>query len=194
MSDPQPEPDKRVFPPPDKPVECSCLHCGRVYMSDLMIEVEIDGEYHYACPVKGCDAMGWNFDIFSTSDDDSEDGGWVYAEDEDDEFDEEEFEDTEAEAVTASEEPSIPFDPPQDWSPEADAEDDDSEFTEDDFAEDEKDELRGTMFTREEYEQLKASGEYERKIEEIRRHWRATREDHPPRDPTKPISDDDIPF
>src|SRR4051794_33618759 len=60
----QPEQNKRVFPPPDKPVECSCLHCGRVYMSDMMIEVEIDGEYHYACPVKGCTAMGWNFDIF----------------------------------------------------------------------------------------------------------------------------------
>ncbi len=188
MSDQPPEQDKRVFPPPDKPVECSCLHCGRVYMSDMMIEIEIDGEYHYACPVKGCDAMGWNFDIFSTSEDDSEDGGWVY--DDDEEFDEEEFEDSDGEVIAQGDEAT--FDPPRDWSPEADAEDE-NEFGEDEFA-DEEDALRGTVFTREEYEQLKASGEYDRKIEEIRAHWRRTREDHPPRDPTKPISDDDIPF
>jgi hypothetical protein len=96
--------------------------------------------------------------------------------------------------VTESGEAAIPFDPPRAWSPEADAEDDENEFGENEFAEDEEDAFRGTLFTREEYEQLKSSGEYERKIEEIREQWRRGRDDHPPRDPTNPISDDDIPF
>jgi hypothetical protein len=195
MNHPQPEPDKRVFPPPDKPVECSCLHCGRIYMSDMMIEVEIDGEYHYACPAPGCTAMGWNFDIFSTSEDDSEDGGWVYCEDEDGEFDEEDFEEPLGDAVTEGNGADVPFDPPRDWSPEVDAEDaDEEEAFSEEFEGDDDRALRGTVFTREEYEQLKSAGEYDRKIEEIRQQWRSTREDRPPRDPTKPLTDDDIPF
>jgi hypothetical protein len=197
MSDQQPEQDKRVFPPPDKPVECSCLHCGRIYTSDMMIEVEIDGEYHYVCPVKGCTAMGWNFDIFSTTEDDSENGGWVYYDDED-EFDEEAFGGEELEAsertgLAEGETAAIPFDPPRDWSPEADAEDDDDEPLSEEFEEDEEFALRGTMFTREEYEQLKSAGEYDQKIEEIREQWRSNPASRPI-DPNRPITDDDIPF
>ena len=195
MSDQQPEQDKRVFPPPDKPVECSCLHCGRVYMSDMLIEVEIDGEYHYACPVNGCTAMGWNFDIFSTSEDDAEDGGWIYSDDEE-EFDEEEFAESESELVGAGEAAAIPFDPPRDWSPEVDAEDDDAmDEAFDENPDGDDDALRGSIFTREEYEQLKSSGDYDRKIEEIREQWRRSREDLPTRDDLKrPLGDDDIPF
>ena len=191
MSQQQPEPDKRVFPPPDKPVECSCLHCARIYTSDMMIEVEIDGEYHYACPVKGCTAMGWNFDIFSTTEDESEEGSWVYSDDEE-EFDEQELTESDGETI-AEGAVAIAFDPPRDWSPEVEADDEADDFGEE-FEGAEEDALRGTMFTREEYEQLKSDGEYDRKIQEIREHWRSTREDHPPRGPTRPLSDDDIPF
>jgi hypothetical protein len=192
MSDEQRDNDKRVFPPPDVPVKCSCLHCGRIYTSDMLIEVEIDGEYHYACPVKGCDAMGWNFDIFSTEPGDEEDGGWVDDDYEEDEFENEFDEAFEGASETVVNESGPTFDPPRQWTPESDLDDADEEFDEE-FEEGE-DANRGTVFTREEYEQLKSAGEYDRKIEEIRQHWRSTREDRPPRDSSNPVTDDDIPF
>ena len=150
----------------------------------MMIEVEIDGEYHYACPVKGCTAMGWNFDIFSTTEEESEEGGWVYSDDEE-EFDEEEFAESDGEEIAEGAE-AIAFDPPREWSPDVDAEDDADDDLGEEFAVDEEDALRGTMFTREEYEQLKSGGEYDQKIQEIREQWRSSSRRSPPTRPNAP--------
>ena len=167
------------FGPPATPVECFCLHCGHIYMSDLLLGVDVDGTTHYACPVKGCDGMGYKFDIFPVNDEDDEE--WVDDEevwDEEEESDEFpaaelEFEDT------LDPDGAIPFDPPQEWSPEADAE-------EGEGAEEEEPQY----FSRDDYEALKASGEYDRRAEEIRQWWRQCEADRT-RDG---IKDDDIPF
>jgi hypothetical protein len=171
------------FGPPQAPVECFCLHCGHIYMSDLLLAIDVDGTTHYACPVKDCDGMGYKFDIFPVNDDDEE-GGWVECdddaefEDDESEFDEvgSEFEDT------LDPNGDIPFDPPHDWSPDADAED---EFS--------SEEEEPRYFTRDDYDALKAAGEYDRRAEEIRTWWRQCEADR--KDPTSPkFGDDDIPF
>jgi hypothetical protein len=177
-------PDNRddCFGPPEKPVECFCLHCGHIYMSDLLLAVNVDGTTHYACPVKGCDAMGYKFDIFPVNDEDDEDGGWIECDE--DEFDEEEEAEEFEDEFTDSFDPDgeIPFDPPQDWSPEEDAEA--GEAYEDDEPQ---------YFTREEYEALKATGEYDRRAEEIRQWWRQCEADRKTGD-NGTMKDDDIPF
>jgi hypothetical protein len=169
MSDPA---DHDIFAPPQIPVECFCLHCRRVYMSDLILKIEIDGEIHHACPVEGCTAMGYGFDILPTQDEDEED----------DEFDEEIDEDDLDLPEGDTEE--VAFDPPQEWSPEADAEDDDEETSE--VIEEE---VEAHYFTREDFDRLKATGEVERRIEQIREQWRWSR------DPKNGgFRDEDIPF
>ena len=188
--------DHRVFPPPDQPVECFCLHCGRVYMSNLILPIDIDGEIHYACPVPDCTAMGWNFDIFPVSDEVDAEGGWI----EDDDESDEDFEDAPAgdtgtldpaldEETNIDSADSESFDPPRDWTPELDREDEDEESAYD---------VEAELFTQEEYDRLKKSGEIDRKIEQIRKDWtasakRRTDPHSPPGDGTS-FRDEDIPF
>ncbi len=205
--------DHRVFPPPDVPVECFCLHCGHVYTTDLMIPIDIEGELHYCCPAEGCTAMGWEFDIFPVSDEDSVNGQWI----EDDEFEDDDsdgnadfevhgepgeptpFDDppdfeTESESANTDLMPSESFDPPKDWTPESDREDDE-EF---DFDDDQYD--ASQRFTQEDYDRLKQSGEIDRRIAEIRQHWIDGAKDREttanPLDDwdDKPFKDEDIPF
>ena len=174
-------PDNRddCFGPPEKPVECFCLHCGHIYMSDLLLAVNVDGTVHYACPVKGCDGMGYKFDIFPVNDEDDEE--WMAEEEEYvDEDEAEEFEEEEFEALDPDGE--IPFDPPHDWSPEEDAEAGEA------YEEDEP-----QYFTRDDYEALKATGEYDRRAEEIREWWRQCEADRKTGN-NGTVKDDDIPF
>jgi hypothetical protein len=173
-------PDNRddCFGPPEKPVECFCLHCGHIYMSDLLLAVNVDGTTHYACPVKGCDGMGYKFDIFPVNDEDDENGGWIDC-DEDEEFDEADALEFEDAFDTLDPDGEIPFDPPHDWSPEEDAE-----------AGEGYEEEEPQYFTRDDYEALKATGEYDRRAEEIRQWWRQCEADRK----TSGFSDDDIPF
>jgi hypothetical protein len=152
------------FGPPDAPVECFCLHCGHIYMSDLLLAIDVDGTTHYACPVKGCGGMGYKFDIFPVNDDDDPDGGWVEFDDETDIDEDEEDADlaeTESFDQPFDAEGEIPFDPPREWSPEDDADEDGA-----------MEEEEPRYFTRDEYDELKSAGEYDRRAEEIRQWWR----------------------
>lgn len=198
--------DKRVFPPPDTPVECFCLHCNRVYMSNLMLAIDIDGETHFCCPAEGCTAMGWEFDVFPVNDDDCVSGQWHELDDDDLELDDDDtdatpdtddplsvsenhfsFEHDEEADVTASDS----FEPPREWTPESDQEDADD---------DEEADIGGEHFTQEDYDRLKQSGEIDRRIAEIRERWLNSAKDREGTGKTLPwgddkeFSDDDIPF
>jgi hypothetical protein len=137
------EAGKDIFGPPPDPVECICLHCDRTYSSDLLIKIDVEGdgqEVHWMCPVPGCGAMGYGFDIFPTNSTDPANGGWVEWDDDDGSEDDAAFEDDGeaddddpfhqalgeqiADEVAAGE---GQFDPPRDWSPEIDREDDDAD-------------------------------------------------------------------
>lgn len=213
-------PDPRdIFGPPEEPTECFCMHCGRIFMSDLMVPVDVDGERHWMCPVPGCGAMGFSFDIFPT-DTNHPDSGWV----EDEEFTDEELGITDdepqfdvgesiAEQVAQSE---GSFDPPTEWSPEADAEDAEEEPVFDDAFEDDSVIDRDAppeitdrvthpsrFFTRDDYDAAKASGAYEKAIEEEREFRRRARKEEQERQsriargetlPGDTFSEDDIPF
>jgi len=189
--------DNRVFPPPDVPLECFCLHCGRVYMSNLMLPVEIDGEIHYACPAEGCTAMGWEFDIFPVDDDQCTTGQWHYFDDDDEDVEDDELNLPDSASAAKDGEPTDHFDPPREWTPEADADDDEEEVDVD--IDIDGDPSQGERFTQEDFDRLKASGEMDRKIQEIRSRWRtdvkkreARGETSSPDDSTS--QDDDIPF
>ena len=101
------------FGPPRTAVEVGCLHCGQVYCSDRIWFDERDGgppgpegrRGFWACPVAGCDGIGFAFDIWPTDPDyrDEETGEKYWIEDAGDEEWEEEGweEDDSAEAVPA---------------------------------------------------------------------------------------------
>jgi len=153
-----------------------------------MLPVEIDGETHYACPVEGCTAMGWEFDIFPMVDDENSNGHWV----DDEELDDEEWSEDIASPDSIFQSPADSFEPPREWTPEADLED------EDELMEDEIDEA--IYFSREDLERLKQSGEVDRRIKEIQNSWRARAEEQLKHDSCdhlwqgKDFKDEDIPF
>lgn len=192
-----------VFPPPAKPVECFCLHCRHVYMSDLMLPVVIDNETHYCCPTEGCTAMGWEFDIFPMVDDENASDHWTYDDEiDDDDLEESWSEDGLAESGSAGllegfnvfDGPSETFEPPREWTPEANLEED--ELMDEDIDE-------AIYFTREDLDRLKQSGEVARRIEEIQNRWKTRNDEQSKSDACdhlwhgkefKELRDEDIPF
>jgi hypothetical protein len=223
-----------VFGPPAEPTECFCLHCRRVFMSDLMIPIEVDDERHWMCPVPGCGAMGYTFDIFPM-DNRHPDSGWVddppMEDDDVAEYDpalDTTDDDTDplageriAEEVSESD---GSFEPPTEWSPEADREDEDWEEWRDEDDDDADEEIieefgeeilpwengeSGEVthprrhFTRDDYEAAKQSGVYDEAVAREREHWRQIREQEKERKARiergetlagDQFSEDDIPF
>lgn len=82
--------------PPTEPCECYCLHCGRIFSSDLMWFQKVVGdesgfEGFWMCPTPNCGGAGFTFDIFPTDPDHPANEGWHTGDDEDygeDAFDE----------------------------------------------------------------------------------------------------------
>lgn len=74
------------FGPPKEPVEVQCVECGGIYMSDR-IELRPDtilGGSAWCCPMTGCNAAGFGFDLLPTDPNyRDENGGWVELDDED---------------------------------------------------------------------------------------------------------------
>lgn len=75
--------------PPEEVCECTCLHCGRVFMSDQIWFQKVvnarDGfKGFWMCPTPNCSGAGFCFDIFPTDPNHPANEGWV-------EFDEEDF-------------------------------------------------------------------------------------------------------
>jgi hypothetical protein len=67
--------------PPQRPCECRCLHCGRVYMSDQMWFQRIRGsrsgfDGFWMCPTPNCSGAGFTFDVFPTDPDHPANAGW----------------------------------------------------------------------------------------------------------------------
>ena len=219
-----------VFGPPAEPIECFCLHCRRVFMSDLMIPIEVDDERHWMCPVPGCGAMGYTFDIFPV-DNNHPDSGWVDdpETDDDEEYDPsldtaDDDDDTLAGERIAEEVSSADgtFEPPTDWTPEADRDEEDwEEWYEDQDSDDMgveefSDEIAPwetgesgevthprRRFTRDDYDAAKLSGVYDEAVAREREHWRQIREQEKERKariergetlPGDQFSEDDIPF
>lgn len=83
--------------PPEIPCECSCLHCGRVFMSDRMwfqkvIHARDRFDGFWRCPTPNCDGAGFSFDIFPTDPDHPANDGWFDDDEEvDDDFDDNPF-------------------------------------------------------------------------------------------------------
>lgn len=48
-----------LFQPPDEICQVRCLHCDRVYFSNM---IEFDGEV-WRCATPGCDGAGFGWDI-----------------------------------------------------------------------------------------------------------------------------------
>ena len=72
--------------PPKEPCECSCLHCGRVFMSDRMWFQRVIGDPNgfagfWMCPTANCGGAGFTFDIFPTDPDHPANEGWCYDDD-----------------------------------------------------------------------------------------------------------------
>jgi hypothetical protein len=223
-----------VFGPPAEPTECFCLHCRRVFMSDLMIPIDVDNERHWMCPVPGCGAMGYTFDIFPV-DNSHPDSGWV----EDPDYDEDDEDSEYDPSLDTTEDESDPFageriaeevsesdgsfDPPTEWTPEADRDDqewedwyDEHESDDDSDVETFSEEIEpwengesGKVshprrhFTREDYEAAKKAGIYDEAVAREREHWRQIRDQEKERKariergetlPGDSFSEDDIPF
>ncbi len=201
--------DRDVMGPPAEPVECVCIHCNRIFMSDLMIRIDVDGEAHWMCPVPGCGACGYQFDIWPVDNGPSEDD-WAEDDEESEEPYDFELEDEDADADSALDigeeiaeeiaQSAGHFDPPTEWSPESDREDDFADnpfdaFDESDDAiadaeveENDDDALFDSgvsgqvthpsrYFTRDDYETAKAAGAYDEAIEREREHWRRIRQE-----------------
>lgn len=86
---------KDQMAPPSESCECYCLHCGRVFMSDLMWFQKVVGDKRgfdgfWRCPTPNCSGAGFTFDIFPTDPSHPANAGWV-----DDEYDEDEESDVE---------------------------------------------------------------------------------------------------
>ena len=94
-----PDEDPRSDPmaPPQEPCECSCLHCGRTFMSNLMWFQKVKGAKDgfpgfWMCPTPNCGGAGFTFDIFPTDPNHPANEGWHYDDDDDEDgdyFDEE---------------------------------------------------------------------------------------------------------
>src|SRR4051794_7390901 len=117
MTDPDGKDD--CFAPPDEPCECYCLHCGRVFMSDLMWFQRVVGArdgFHgfWMCPTPNCGGAGFTFDIFPTDPEHPANESWDYSDDgeeeADDESDELEWQDEWADDGGAGAEP-------KEWDP-----------------------------------------------------------------------------
>ena len=55
------------FRPPQEPCEVFCLHCGKEYSSDKIRWKHRGGEGFWCCPTPGCGGVGYQFDIFPTT-------------------------------------------------------------------------------------------------------------------------------
>jgi hypothetical protein len=87
------DPRRDPFAPPAEPCECYCLHCQRVFMSDLMwfqriINGRDENDGTWMCPTPNCSGIGFTFDIFPTDPDHPANEGWVECDEDDEEFDE----------------------------------------------------------------------------------------------------------
>jgi hypothetical protein len=76
------------FGPPEVPCLCSCLHCGREFMSDGIwyerhVKNGIEFEGFWRCPTPNCDGAGFTFDIFPVDPDHPANEGWHYSDDDD---------------------------------------------------------------------------------------------------------------
>jgi hypothetical protein len=97
MSDNPLDPSGDPFGPPKTNVEVQCLHCGEQYDSyriEWRVKTDADGKQHgfWCCPTPGCGGMGFGFDILPTDPHyRDERGGWVYDDEDDEEYDEDEF-------------------------------------------------------------------------------------------------------
>ncbi|MBC7782968.1 MAG: hypothetical protein H7144_03940 [Burkholderiales bacterium] len=184
-----------IFPPPAIAIEVCCLHCRRIYMSDLMVAVEIDRERHWMCPVPDCGALGFMMDIFPTADDYAADecegeNGNVVSDFTDDDAEDDEYIDP----LLDHDLPYQPdhFEPAREWTPQSDADDADEDNP---FSEDEESDAddyafpAAEYFTREDFEAARAQGIYERAIAETRAQWKAIHDDG-----NLPFNDGDIPF
>lgn len=75
--------------PPAEPCECYCLHCGRVFGSELIWFQKVVGdksgfEGFWMCPTPNCGGAGFTFDIFPTDPDHPANAGWHYSDDDED--------------------------------------------------------------------------------------------------------------
>ena len=89
------EPDSMA--PTKVPCECSCLHCGRTFMSDQMWFQRVIGDPNgfdgfWMCPTPNCSGAGFAFDIFPTDPHHPANDGWVYDDDEEEDDAEEDAE------------------------------------------------------------------------------------------------------
>ena len=74
-------PQRDDMAPPEVPCECSCLHCGRTFMSDQMWFQRVIGDPggfdgFWMCPTPNCGGAGFTFDIFPTDPDHPANEGW----------------------------------------------------------------------------------------------------------------------
>jgi hypothetical protein len=112
MTDNPLDPTGDPFGPPEVSVEVECLHCGQQYDSYLIewrIQTDVEGKQHgfWCCPTPGCGGMGFGFDILPTDPNyRDERGGWVYCDDEDEEYDEDDFDEDALDADLTSDGPS----------------------------------------------------------------------------------------
>jgi hypothetical protein len=116
------------FGPPKEPCLCSCLHCGREFMSDgiwyekhVKNGVEIMG--FWRCPTPNCGGAGFTFDIFPIDPDHPANDGWHYSDGDEQEWAEEEEDDSDSEPKSESK----PYDPAEPEYAALDAHDDNIE-------------------------------------------------------------------
>ena len=88
--------------PPREPCECWCMHCERTFMSNEMWFQRVVGAKDsfpgfWMCPTPNCSGAGFSFDIFPTDPNHPSNEGWHFCEEDD--YDEEEFEEEEIEAL-----------------------------------------------------------------------------------------------
>lgn len=74
------------FAPPTEPCECSCLHCGRTFMSAKMWFQRVKGseDGFWMCPTPNCGGAGFCFDIFPTDPKHPANDGWHHSDDDED--------------------------------------------------------------------------------------------------------------
>ncbi len=143
MSDP-----RDMFGPPEAPLECYCERCRHIFMSDLLIKIDLETEVRWMCPVPRCGGMGYTLDIFPTDSTHPDARRYPFDDPFDDPFSDveasDEDDDENSEWYDDDEDPFMPddgeliandiagregkFDPPRDWTPESDREDDEFEF------------------------------------------------------------------
>jgi hypothetical protein len=87
--------------PPAEPCECFCLHCRRVFMSDMMwfqrvINARDGFKGFWLCPTPNCGGAGFTMDIFPTDPDHPANAGWHSSDEEEIEEGEEEWDPAES--------------------------------------------------------------------------------------------------